>query len=206
MFFIRQSLEIIKPLTSEFGSVNSFASSMSTQMENSNPMFSAAATASSSSSPPLKESYDVFLSFRGDDTRNNITGFLRDALREKGFDTFFDDDKLERGKEISQELLKAIEDSKCSVVVLSENYATSSWCLTELAKIVECKGTSSGKILPIFYHVDPGHVRKQEGSYGEALKKHEEDAKHNSQMVQSWRDALKVIGSLAGWHVTKDTS
>ena len=177
---------------------------MSTQMEHTNPMSSAAAAASSPSPP--KEFYDVFLSFRGEDTRNNFMGHLRDALRQKGFHTFFDDDKLERGKEISQELLKAIEDSKCSVVVLSENYATSSWCLTELAKIVECKGTSSGKILPIFYHVDPGHVRNQEGSFGEALKKHEEDGKRNSRTVRSWRDALKVIGSLAGWHVTKDTS
>ncbi|KAF3437650.1 hypothetical protein FNV43_RR20406 [Rhamnella rubrinervis] len=171
-------------------------------MEKSNPTFSAAAAASTSS--PQKGFYDVFLSFRGDDTRNSFTGYLRDALRQKGFHTFFDDDKLERGKEINQELLKAIEDSQCSIVVLSENYAYSSWCLTELAKIVECKGASSGKILPIFYHVDPGHVRNQIGSYGEAFKKHEQDAKHSSEKVQSWRDALKTVGNLAGWHVTKD--
>ncbi|KAF3437655.1 hypothetical protein FNV43_RR20411 [Rhamnella rubrinervis] len=180
-------------------------------MENSNPVFSAA---SSSSSTP-KEHYDVFLSFRGEDTRKNFTGHLREALRQKGFQTFFDDDKLERGKELPSGLLTAIEDSQCSIVVLSENYADSSWCLTELAKIVECKGTSSGKILPIFYHVDPGHVRNQTGSYGEAFKKHEEDAKHNNhedkaklntEEVQSWRDALKTVGNLAGWHVTKDTS
>ncbi|KAF3437652.1 hypothetical protein FNV43_RR20408 [Rhamnella rubrinervis] len=170
-------------------------------MESSNPMFSA----SSSSSSTPNEYYDVFLSFRGEDTRNNFTGYLRDALRLKGFHTFFDADKLERGKEISPELLKAIKDSHYSVVVLSENYASSSWCLTELAKIVDCKGTT-GKILPIFYHVDPGHVRNQIGSYGEAFKNHESDPKRNFEKVQSWRDALKLVANLAGWHVSKDTT
>ncbi|XP_060674125.1 disease resistance protein RPV1-like isoform X2 [Ziziphus jujuba] len=164
-------------------------------MANSNSNFS-------SSSPPKE--YDVFLSFRGEDTRKNFSGHLRNALRQKGIHTFFDDDKLERGKEISPELLKAIEDSYTSIIILSENYASSSWCLTELGNIVEFMGVS-GKILPIFYHVDPGHVRNQSGSYGEAFKKHEGDQRHSSEKVQSWRDALKTVGNLAGWHVNDTT-
>lgn len=175
-------------------------------MENADPMFSAFAAASSSSNSSQKEYYDVFLSFRGKDTRKNFTGHLREALRQKGFHTFFDDDKLGRGKEIPAELPRAIEDSRSSVVVFSENYANSSWCLTELAKIVECKGTSGNIILPIFYHVDPSHVRDQTGSYGQAFSKHEQNSKHNREMVQTWRDALKEVGSLAGWHVTRDTT
>lgn len=156
-------------------------------MENSNSKYS---TFSSSSSPPKK--YDVFLSFRGEDTRNNFTGHLRNVLRQKGIHTFFDDDKLERGRGISPELLKAIEDSNCSIVILSEIYANSGWCLTELAKIVKCMGVS-GKVLPIFYH-----VRNQCGSYEEAFKKHEQDDRHSSENVKSWRDALKTVGNLAG--------
>ncbi|KAF3437649.1 hypothetical protein FNV43_RR20405 [Rhamnella rubrinervis] len=167
--------------------------------------FSSSSSSSSSSSPKEHYYYDVFLSFRGEDTRSNFTGYLLEALRQKGFHTFFDDDKLERGKEISPVLLKAIEDSHCSVVVLSENYASSSWCLTELAAIVECQG-SSGNVLPIFYHVDPGHVRDHKGSYGEALKKHEQDAKHNTEEVQIWRNALKTVGNISGWHVARNTT
>jgi hypothetical protein len=36
-------------------------------------------------------------------------------------------------------LLKAIEESKLYVIVFSENYASSKWCLDELVKILESK-------------------------------------------------------------------
>ena len=115
-------------------------------------------SSSSSSSPPGKR-FDVFLSFRGEDTRNNFTGHLYQALSRSGLCSIFRDDiALPKGKDIGPELMKAIEDSHYAVVVLSENYATSSWCLKELAKIVECMG-DSGRIRTIFYHVNPSHVR-----------------------------------------------
>ncbi|KAF3437673.1 hypothetical protein FNV43_RR20429 [Rhamnella rubrinervis] len=175
--------------------------SQPTQMESSDPMFSASSSSSSSSSP--QSLYDVFLSFRGEDTRNSFTGHLYQALFQKGIRTFIDDDRLERGKEISPELLQAIRDSHYSVVVLSENFASSIPCLTDLAAIVECKGTPSGSILPIFYGVDPRVVRQQTGSYGKALAGHE--INHDLEMVQSWRNALTRVGSLSGWEVTHKT-
>jgi hypothetical protein len=63
------------------------------------------------------------LSFRGKDTRNGFTGFLYKALRDKGFNTFIDDDGIQRGEEISAELLKAIKSSRISIIVFSKNYA-----------------------------------------------------------------------------------
>ena len=92
---------------------------------------------SSSSSSTHMWKYDVFLSFRGEDTRNNFTDHLYAALNQKGIYTFRDDQKLERGKLITPVLLKAIEDSLFAIVVLSKNYASSTWCLDELAKIME---------------------------------------------------------------------
>ena len=82
--------------------------------------------------------HDVFLSFRGEDTRYNFTSHLYQALCDKGFNTFIDND-LRRGEEISTELLKAIESSMISIVVFSDNYASSGWCLDELVKILECR-------------------------------------------------------------------
>ncbi|KAF3443058.1 hypothetical protein FNV43_RR16979 [Rhamnella rubrinervis] len=157
--------------------------------------------ASSSSSSKLPQtSYDVFLSFRGE-TRNNFTSHLYEALNQKGICTFLDDDGLERGKAISAELLKAIEDSRCSVVILSRDYASSRWCLDELHKILQCMKDLRQIVLPIFYHVDPSHVRKQIGSIGEAFQTHEQDLSDDLQKVQTWRNALTQVGNLAGYHL-----
>ena len=140
--------------------------------------------------------YDVFLSFRGEDTRYNFTSHLYKALCDKGFNTFIDDDNLQKGEEISIELLKAIELSMISIVVFSENFASSTWCLNELVKILECKNFGQ-IVLPVFYKVNPSEVRKQEGKFGIALTKHEE--KHNKDKVQSWRAALTKATDLVGF-------
>ncbi|KAK4573028.1 hypothetical protein RGQ29_031125 [Quercus rubra] len=145
--------------------------------------------------------YDVFLSFCGVDTRKNFTDHLYTALKQKGIVTFKDDEKLERGKYISTELLKVIEESKYAIIVLSRNYASSRWCLIELAKIVECMKDNGLIILPVFYHVDPSHVRNQTGTLDEAFAKHEKDPKINIKDVQAWKDALKEVGNISGWHV-----
>jgi hypothetical protein len=118
--------------------------------------------------------YDVFLSFRGEDTRHNIVAHLLEAFEKRGIKVFYDDKKLELGEDISPALFKAIEESKISVIVFSENYASSRWCLDELAKIMECTKRNNTQIaFPIFYHVDPSDVRHQRESYGKAMVAHQ---------------------------------
>ena len=110
---------------------------------------------SSPSSKPLPE-YEVFLSFSGEDTRNTrntFTDHLYHALVKKGIITFKDDEDLAMGDSISAELFDAIEKSGMAVIIVSKNYASSSWCLEEITKIVECM-KSGLKVLPIFYHGD----------------------------------------------------
>ncbi|KAM5574057.1 TMV resistance protein N-like, partial [Rosa sericea] len=152
-------------------------------------------------SSPLTRScpYDVFLSFRGVDTRNNFTGHLHTYLVQKGINTFIDDDELRKGEEISSALLKAIEGSKISIVIFSENYASSGWCLDELVKILQCMELKQQLVWPVFYKVDPSHVRYQKGKYGEALAKHECRFKDNMDKVQRWRSALRDAANLSGW-------
>ncbi|KRH69389.1 hypothetical protein GLYMA_02G023600v4 [Glycine max] len=81
---------------------------------------------------------------------------------------------LERGDEISTVLLRAIQESKLSVVVFSKNYATSKWCLNELVKILECKKMNRQIIVPVFNDRDPSTVRNQSGTYAVAFAKHEQ--------------------------------
>ena len=148
--------------------------------------------------------FEVFLNFRGEDTRHSFLRLLYDALFEKKISTFRDDKVLERGKPIPSELLKAIEESRFSVVIFSKNYATSSWCLDELAKIVECRQKMKGHtIFPVFYDVEPTEVRKQKGSFGEAFAKHEEVFKENLERVKRWRDALTEVANISGWVIPK---
>jgi len=141
----------------------------------------------------------VFLSFRGEDTRYGLTGNLYKALRDRGIHTFIDDEHLQRGDEITPALLKAIEESRIAIVVLSHNYASSSFCLDELAAILDCKNKGL-LIIPVFYKVHPSDVRHQKGSYGEVLTKHQRRYKDKKEKLQKWKMALSQVAELSGYH------
>ncbi|KAH9725710.1 ADP-ribosyl cyclase/cyclic ADP-ribose hydrolase [Citrus sinensis] len=147
--------------------------------------------------------YDAFLSFRGADTRKSFISHLYAAFNGKGIYVFKDDKELERGASISPGLLKAIEDSRISIIVFSQNYASSTWCLDELVKIVQCKNKNDHQqmVFPIFYDVEPTMVRKQTGSFREAFSKHEEAFRENLEKVKNWRDALKEVANISGWEL-----
>lgn len=143
------------------------------------------------------EKHDVFLSFRGEDTRDNFTSHLYAALRRYNIQVYMDEASLDRGDEISPALMKAIRESKISLVVFSKNYAQSSWCLGELVEILECRKRSGQLTVPVFYNVDPSDIRKQRGSFEQALKIHEKCFKDR---VHKWRDALTESAKLSGWN------
>ncbi|KAJ4713855.1 NBS-like putative resistance protein [Melia azedarach] len=145
--------------------------------------------------------YDVFLSFRGEDTRKSFSGHLYAALDQKGVFTFKDNHRLERGKVILSELFKAIEESRFSVIIFSENYASSRWCLDELTKILECMKEMGQTVLPVFYNVSPSEVRNQMGSFKKAFADHEKIFRDNMERVQNWRVAMTEIANLSGWHL-----
>ncbi|KAM7478686.1 hypothetical protein LguiA_026899 [Lonicera macranthoides] len=89
------------------------------------------------------------------------------------------------------------------------NYASSKWCLDEVAMIFEWSNSSSGhEVLPVFYDEDPSDVRNQTGSIGEAFARYEEkliDGKTNDEKkkelmekVKVWKLALREIANLTG--------
>ncbi|XP_076884084.1 TMV resistance protein N-like [Bidens hawaiensis] len=144
--------------------------------------------------------HEVFLSFRGEDTRKGFVDNLYEALVQQGIQTYKDDETLVRGESIGLALRKAIQESRIAVIVFSKNYADSSWCLDELSCIIECKEKRGQIVMPIFYDVDPSDVRKQNRKYEEAFIKHESDHKHK---IESWKKALVDASNLSGW-VLKD--
>ncbi|XP_031127774.1 TMV resistance protein N-like [Ipomoea triloba] len=152
--------------------------------------------ASSSSSSSYAFTYDVFLSFRGE-TRGSFSDHLYADLKRGGINTFRDDESIRRGEDISNELSKAIEESRISIIVFSKDYAGSRWCLDELVKIMECKQKLNQVVYPIFYDVDPSEVRKQTGMFGDALTLHSE--RFGDQKVNEWKVALIAAANLSGW-------
>ena len=120
-------------------------------------------------------------------------------MKQKGISTFRDNEKLKKGTSIASELLKAVEESRFAIVILSRDYASSKWCLIELTKIVECMEKTGLVVLPVFHYVDPSDVRNHRGTFGEAFAKQEESFKDDIENVQTWKAALIKVANLVGW-------
>ncbi|KAI9072022.1 hypothetical protein K1719_046012 [Acacia pycnantha] len=112
----------------------------------------------------------------GEDTHRGFTSHLYQALISSGFRVFRDDEELRKGDSISHELLQAIVESHCAIVILSENYASSSWCLDELQHIYSCL--------------------KKQSSFAKLL---EEKFQKDQSKVQNWRNSLTEVANLSGF-------
>ncbi|VYS59326.1 unnamed protein product [Arabidopsis thaliana] len=152
-------------------------------------------------SPPTSVSriwkHHVFPSFHGEDVRKTILSHILESFRRKGIDTL-SDNNIERSKSIGLELKEAIRGSKIAIVLLSKNYASSSWCLDELAEIMKCRELLGQIVMTIFYEVDPTDIKKQTGDFGKAFKKicNGKTKEH----VERWRKALEDVATIAGEH------
>ncbi|KAB2617013.1 TMV resistance protein N-like [Pyrus ussuriensis x Pyrus communis] len=112
--------------------------------------------------------YDVFLSFRG----IKLLGMTLNFIKGNYFPG----------------LLTAIEQSRFALIVLSENYASSTWCLMNFYIFLSAWKKSSSA--PIFYNVDPSDVRKQTGCF-EKPSLNMETTLGLTREVESWRYALR---------------
>lgn len=166
-------------------------------------MANSEAGTSSDAAPALEGEYQVFLSFRGLDTRYSFTDFLYHGLKDAGVHVFRDEDDLQEGEVIGDNLLLAINNSILYIPIFSQNYASSKWCLRELAHIVKNVSKSGGKkgILPIFFDVEPEDVKLKTPLDSATLLEHEMKCPDE---VKEWRKALEVVDKIKGWNVKKN--
>ncbi|CAN1252570.1 Disease resistance protein L6 [Linum perenne] len=149
--------------------------------------------------PLLAGEYEVFLSFRGPDVRQHFADHLYTYLVSSKIRTFRDEEELPKGEFLAPALEKAITESKVYIPIFSQNYASSKWCLQELANIVKCWKSGGGAkaqhvIFPVFYFIDPRDVRHPDsGSYKESFQEHR--SKHDPETVLNWKEALQETRS-----------
>ncbi|KAF8020078.1 hypothetical protein BT93_G0701 [Corymbia citriodora subsp. variegata] len=158
-----------------------------------------------STSNTSRSEHQVFLSFRELDTSCTFTNFLHQALVEAGIRVFINDEGLRPSERISDTVLQAIDNSKFYIPIFSKDYASSHWCLDELAKMVENKGKV---ILPIFYDVKPDDVELKTALYKDAISNlgqimEDQKNKFSPKDIETWRQALREVGRIKGWELEK---
>ncbi|XP_056163534.1 disease resistance protein RUN1-like [Syzygium oleosum] len=131
------------------------------------------------------------------DTRNFVS-HLHSALERNKIRAFVDL-SLERGLEIAPAINEVIERSRSAIVIISQTYASSPWCLDELDKILECKEKKGQLVFLIFVDVDPREMREQSGPFRQIGQSEKGFRKENANKVRRWRDALHKAGNLTGW-------
>ncbi|XP_039155784.1 TMV resistance protein N-like [Eucalyptus grandis] len=143
--------------------------------------------------------FEVFLSFRGPDTRDNFTSCLYHNMVEKGIRVFRDNEELRVGQKIGGNLLRALDNTQIYIPIFSKGFASSVWCLREVAHMVDCtlKSDRKKEILPLFFDVKPDDVKLRTELYSNALSEYEK--KYGPDEVTLWKAALREVATRAGW-------
>lgn len=150
----------------------------------------------STSDPTL---WKVFISFRGKDTRHKFTDHLYNFLCKSGIKTYRDTPELRAGEKIAKALPQAIRESKIYVVVLSEHFADSYWCLDELVQIIDFCGKKKRTVLPVYYYTKSCVFEHHDEKHIQFFKKHE--TRYGKARLTGWSDAMKEVAKISGYPV-----
>lgn len=132
----------------------------------------------------------VFINFRGK-LRQGFISFLVAALKEKNINVFIDEHET-RGKYLIS-LFDRIGESKIALVIFSEGYTESKWCLDELVQIKECMDQEKLIVIPIFYKIDLAVVKRLRGKFGDKFRDLEDKYQHEPERPQKWKEAIVSV-------------
>jgi len=173
-------------------------------------MDASGASCSSAADPINSCSHGVFINHRGPDTKKTFASYLYRRLLIHGYRPFLDQEELEVGSNFPSQIVDTIRSASVHVAIFSPTYAHSPWCLRELVLMLESKAP----IIPIFYHVDPAHLRwtdqPTKGVYAVALNQlqmkktvdpqtDEEKPRYDSATLRKWRNALSTVADTSGF-------
>jgi hypothetical protein len=152
----------------------------------------------SSSNCDALHTYDVFLNHRGPDVKTKFVAHLYDALCTAGFHPFLDAKSLIKGQHAFNSINEALSGVRVHIAVFSKGYAESKYCLNELCDMLE-----SGKdILPVFYDVEPEHLRRpHHGPFAAAFRKHLKRGRKDD--IKRWEEALLKVANITGFRLNE---
>jgi hypothetical protein len=134
---------------------------------------------------------------------------LYEGLKNHGLQPYLDCKSIRIGEDCWKSIEDGIKNTPIAVVVFSERYAESEWCLKELhvmleAREAQTRSHSCKEILPIFYNVEPRDVRNPErGKFEKGFEKLK--GKFEEKIIEEWKADLKKASTLMGWEHS-DTS
>lgn len=99
----------------------------------------------------------------------SLTHILKE-FRSKGITRFIDND-IERSNAIGPELKEAIRVSKITIVLISSNHSSSTWCLNEVVEIMKYKKELRQTVMTTFCEVDSSDVKRHIGEFGSVFEK-----------------------------------
>lgn len=85
---------------------------------------------------PSSSTHQIFISFREADVCDSFLSHMLMVLRNKGITPFADNNIEKDMLSFCHQLKEAIKGSMISIVIISNNYTCSSWCLKDLVEIM----------------------------------------------------------------------
>ncbi|XP_014515215.2 TMV resistance protein N-like isoform X1 [Vigna radiata var. radiata] len=152
-----------------------------------------------SSSYKLSRKYDVLINFTGEDIHRKFVSHLNSVLSTVGLTTFLHHHNAVKSSHIQEPIL-----SRCrvAIVVFTQTYSQSAWCLNQLQQIINWHETYCRHVLPVYYEIQPSDVRLQKGDFGKALKETAQQTFSRQELehgMSRWRHALTKAANFFGW-------
>ncbi|KAG0562812.1 hypothetical protein KC19_9G173000 [Ceratodon purpureus] len=138
------------------------------------------------------EQYDVFLCHRGPDTKFGFASYLSERLEGAGLRPFLDYKSIVHGQDSQACMDSAVKTTPIALVIFSEKFVDSEWCLNELDELMRFDARPV-KVIPVFYKVKPDQVcfREETEEFKELKRKH-------GGSILRWKLALEKALNLGG--------
>ena len=141
--------------------------------------------------------YNVFVNHRGPDSKLRFVAHLEEEFKRHGLTAWVDINALVKGEKNWENIKTAIEKIRVHVAIFSPGYTESVWCLNELLAMIACQHKPrTAVLLPIFYNVEPEHLRRPDlfEQFRRGLQKH----KDRGLCVENWEAALREAADVNG--------